>query len=161
MEFGENARLEKFREEICRCALNFGGFEGAKDMKRAQNLGDMLNRAAQWLRDRAIFLVYDDLWATNNNELGYVPELKKMLRDAPKSGLLISTHDRNITRAVSSFECAEPQGPIAREIPGTAAFGVDWQQIMPGWEAESEYVQILTVCAGLPLALGIAGSGVN
>ena len=32
---------------------------------------------------------------------------------------------------------------------------------MAGWEAESEYVEILTVCAGLPLALGIAGRGVN
>ena len=29
------------------------------------------------------------------------------------------------------------------------------------WEAESEYVEILTVCAGLPLALLIAGSDMN
>ena len=29
------------------------------------------------------------------------------------------------------------------------------------WNAELEYVGILGVCAGLPLALGIAGSGVN
>ena len=117
------------------------------------------------LRDRAILLVCDDFWATNDSELGYVSELKKMLRDAPKSGLLISTRDHTIAREVSSspvsFECGDPGGPSCRDILGRAAFGVDWKQIMSGWEAESQYVEILTVCAGLPLALGIERGGVN
>ena len=58
-----------------------------------------------------------------------------MLRDAPKSGLLIPTLDRTIAREILSSpvssECADPQGPSARDILGRAAFGVDWQQIMP------------------------------
>ena len=72
MEFGESATLQKVREEICRCVRNFGGFEAVKEMKKAQNLGDVVNRAAEWLRDRAILLVCDDLWATNDGKLGYV-----------------------------------------------------------------------------------------
>ena len=165
MEFGENATLQKVCEEICRCVRKFGGKEVVKLMRRATSLGEVVNYAAEWLEDRAVLLVCDDLWATDDNELGYLPELKKMLRDAPKSGLLISTRDRMIAHAVSSspvsFECVEPQGSRAREILGRAAFGVDWQQITSNWNAESEYVEILTVCAGLPLALGIAGSGLN
>ena len=167
MQFGQDATLQKVREEICRCVRNFGGKDAAKDMRCAPNLADVVNRAAEWLKCKAVLLVCDDLWATSDNELGYVRELKQMLRDAPKSGLLISTRDKIISQAVSSspvnFECVEPLGPKAREILGRAAFGVGWEQIISNWDAKSEleYVGILKACAGLPLALGIAGSGVR
>ena len=165
MQFGQDATLQKVREEICRCIRNFGGVEIAKDMESVANLGNVVNRAAEWLKCKAVLLVCDDLWATGDNELGYVPELKRLFRDAPKSGLLISTRDRTIALAVSSspvsFECVEPQGSKAREILGRTAFGVDWQDIVSNWDAESDYEEILDVCAGLPLALGIAGSGVH
>ena len=74
---------------------------------------------------------------------------------------------KKIARAMSSspvsFECVEAQGPKAREILGRAAFGDDWQQIISDWDekSESECVGILEVCAGLPLAHGIAGSSVH
>ena len=165
MQFGQDVTLQKMIEEIRRCVRNFGGVEEAKDMRSAANLEVVVNRAAEWLRDKAVLLVCDDLWTSVDNELGYVAELKNMLRDAPKSGLLISTRDRTIAQAVSSspvnFECVEPQGRKAREILGTAAFGPDWQQAVSDWDGGSEYVGILNVCAGLPLALGIAGSGVK
>ena len=60
-----------------------------------------------------------------------------------------------------SFEYAKPQGSKAREILGKTAFDDGWREIISHSNAESEYVEILNVCAGLPLALGIAGSGVN
>ena len=165
MQFGQDATLQNVREEMCRCVRNFGGVEVAKDMRSASNLGEVVSRAAEWLKGKKVLLVCDDLWPTDDSELGYVPELKKMLRDAPKSGLLISTRDRMIARAVSSspvsFECVEPQGSKAREVLIRAAFGADWQEIISDWDAELEYVQILTVYARLPLALGIAGSGVH
>ena len=165
MEFGQDAALQKVREEMCRCVRNFGGVEAAKDMGSAPTLGNVVNRAAEWLKGKAVLLVCDDLWATDDKELGYVLELKKMLREAPKSGLLISTRDRTIANAVSSspvsFECAQPEGPRARKILGKSAFGDSCEEIISNWNAESEYVEILRVCAGLPLALGIAGSGVK
>ena len=165
MQFGQNATLQKVRDEMYRCVRNFGGAEVAKDMKSAANLGGVVNRAVEWLKERRVLLVCDDLWATADNELGYVHELKRMLRDAPQSGLLISTRDRTIARAVASspvsFKCLQPCGPKAKEILSKAAFGLDWQQIIHGWGAELEYTGILGVCAGLPLALGIAGRGVN
>ena len=164
MQFGQDATLQKVREELCRCVRNFGGVE-AKDMGSTANLGNVVNRAAERLKSKVVLLVCDDLWPTNDNDLGYVSELKKMLRDAPKSGLLISTRDRTIAHAVSnspvSFECVEVQGPRARKILGKAAFGDNCEKTISNWDAESEFVEILRVCAGLPLALGIAGSSVK
>ena len=61
MEFGENATFQKVREEICRCVRNFGRFETVKEMKKAQNLGEVVNRAAEWLKGKAVLLVCDDL----------------------------------------------------------------------------------------------------
>ena len=165
MEFGQNATLQNVREEICRCVRNSGGKELAKEIRRASSLREVVCQTAGWLEDRAVLLVCDDLWATEHHQLGFVRELKQMLRLAPKSGLLISSRVRMILLAASSspvsFDCAEPQGSKAREILGRAAFGDDWRQITSNWNAELEYVEILKVCAGLPLALGIAGSCVK
>lgn len=44
------------REEIFRCVRNFGGVEGAKDMRSAANLGEVLNRAVSWLKGKAALL---------------------------------------------------------------------------------------------------------
>ena len=84
MQFGEIATLQKVREEICRCVRKFGGVQVPNAMRRAQNLGEVVNRAAEWLQDTPARLVCDDLWATDGNELGYVHELKIPLRGAPK-----------------------------------------------------------------------------
>ena len=153
MEFGQDATLQKVREEM------------VQEMRKASCLSDVVTKAAEWLEDRAVLLVCDNLWATDENELGYALLLKKMLRDALKSGFLISTRDRTIPHAVSvspvSSDCVEPEGPRARKILGKAAFGDNYEEIISNWDAEPEYVEILKICAGLPLAFGIAGSGVK
>ena len=59
------------------------------------------------------------------------------------------------------FECVEPEGQRARKILGKAAFADNYEEVISNLEAELEYVEILKVCAGLPLALGIAGSGLR
>ena len=116
MEFGHDATLQKVREEMCKCVQNFGGAEVAKEMNSAANLGEVMSRAAEWLRGKAVLLVCGDMWATADNELGYVAELRKVLRDAPISGLLISMRDRTIAEAVSRSpvrsECVEPEGVV-------------------------------------------------
>ena len=70
-----------------------------------------------------------------------------------------------IAHAVSgspmSFECVEPQGSNAKKILEKVAFDDDCEEIISNWDAESKYVKTLKVCAGLPLALGIAGSSVK
>ena len=98
------------------------------------NIGGLVKRAAEWLRDRAELLVCHDLRATKVNELRYVPELRKMFRDAPKSGLLISTRDRAIAGAASSspvnLQCVEQLGTRAKKILGKAAFGDNCEEII-------------------------------
>ena len=57
MEFGQDATLQKVREEMCNCVRNFAGVEDAKDMSSAANLGEVVGRAAEWLRGKAVLLV--------------------------------------------------------------------------------------------------------
>ena len=146
MDLGQDAIVQKVREEVCGCVRNFGGVTSAKNMESAANLGNVVIRAAEWLKDRRVLLVCDDLWGTVDNELGYVHEMKKMLRDAPESGLLISTRDRTIARAVASspvsFEALESHGSKAKEILRKAAFSVGWHQMTSDWDAEPEYKRI-------------------
>ena len=63
----------------------------AKEMKKAEGLDEVVSLAAEWLNGNSILLVCDDLWPISGSELGYVPKLKKLLRDAPRSALVIST----------------------------------------------------------------------
>ena len=60
-----------------------------------------------------------------------------------------------------NFEFVEMQGSKAREILVKAAFGHNCEEIISNWDAESQYVKIVKLCAGLPLALGITGSGIK
>ena len=60
MQFGQEATIQKVLEEMYRCVRNFGGVEMARDMRRAANLGGVVSRAAEWLKGKAVLLVYDD-----------------------------------------------------------------------------------------------------
>ena len=136
-----------------------------KDMGKAANLGGAVKRAGESSKGKIVLLVCDDLWPTSGYRMGYLRELKNLLRDALKSELMISTRDRTIVRQASkppvSFECVGPRGSKVRKILGVVAFGVDWQQITSNWGAELDYVGILDLCVGLPQALVIVGSGVH
>jgi len=125
----------------------------------------VVDRAAEWIKGHAILLVCDDLWATKSSELGYVHELWRLLRNAPQSRLLVSTRDRYIASKIAespvNFEALEARGKKAREILGKTAFGADWQPASDSAGYEEELKGILEFCAGLALALGIAGSGIR
>ena len=61
MEFGQYATMQKVHEEISRCVRKFGVLQVVKDMRKAENLGEMVNRAADWLDNRAVLFVCNDL----------------------------------------------------------------------------------------------------
>ena len=43
MLFGQDATLQKVREEMCRCVTKFGGKELVKEMRRASSFGNPVN----------------------------------------------------------------------------------------------------------------------
>ena len=46
-------------------------------MRRASSFRDGVAQVVEWLEDREVLQVCDNLWAAEDQELGYVPELKK------------------------------------------------------------------------------------
>ena len=60
-QFSQDAKLQKFRKDMCKCVQNFGVLEIAKEMRRASSLRDVANRAEEWLKGKAVLLVLDDL----------------------------------------------------------------------------------------------------
>lgn len=106
-----------------------------------------------------MLLICDDLWR-NKKEFGYVPDL--LLRDAPKIRLLISTCDRNFADGVVlsvKFTPLEAEGDKAREILLADVPSIGSQPLISDTAAEDGIRRILEICAGLPLALAIAGRG--
>eukprot|EP00171_Calliarthron_tuberculosum_P007051 IDg7051t1 len=156
LEFGQNATDGKVINEVKRCIENLGG-----KMEQANTVDQVVEVASRWLCGKSVLLVCDDLWPHDYNKKGYLPKIQEILRNAPKSALLISTRDRKIARRVGNpveFDCLEERGTKARNIFVKAAFSNTDPNLQ---DVSSEVEKILDWCAGLPLALSIAGSAVN
>lgn len=108
MEFGQESNDGKVFREVKHCVTKFGGNKMRKRIEEDGTLEGGVDYASEWLSSKAVLLVCDDLWPREHMALGYLPVLKKLLRDAPDSGLLISTRDWNIDQhlvTLSSLDC--------------------------------------------------------
>eukprot|EP00171_Calliarthron_tuberculosum_P001799 IDg1799t1 len=120
LEFGQDATDGKFIGEVKRCIENLGG-----KTEEAITVDQAVKVASRWLCDKSVLVVCDDLWPHDDSEKGYLPKMQDILRNAPKSALLISTRDRKIARRVGKsveFDCLEQRGTKARDIFMKAAF---------------------------------------
>ena len=132
-------------------------------MNEAESLAKAIEMASDWVRGRTVLVVHDGLWPSEGRTLGYLPQIEKLLRNAPKSALLMSTRDRNIARHLDGdavdFESLGVYEAKARSILLKAASRD--ANVPELSEVENEVNEILDKCAGLPLALSKAASGVN
>ncbi len=108
-----------------------------------------------------MLFVCDDLRRSPRSEFGYLPLFKRLLRDAPRSKLLVSTRDQRIAEEVSmnyeTFGTLSRHGSCARNLFGQIAFGEEYVEMLNRCDVLGYLETILNVCAGLQLALCISG----
>ena len=160
-ELGQDANDSNVRNQLEQCVFNFGGVKVVAKMEKEPTLDEVVKHAARWLRETAVLFVCDDLWGSPTSSFGYLPLLKRLLRNAPGSKLLISTRDQRIAEEVSmsyeTFGTLPPQGQSARNLLGQITFGAEHTERLKRTDIR-EYVEtILKVCTGLQLALCMAG----
>ncbi len=161
LEFGQNAKDINVQRQLERCIGNFGGESVVAKMEEQSSLEGVIHQAARWIRMKEVLFVCDDLWRSPTREYGYLPLLKRLLVDAPRSKLLVSTRDQKIAEEVSTscvtFGTLPPHGLRARNILGKHAFGEMPIDTLERPDIRGYVEKILNVCAGLQLALCIAG----
>ncbi len=94
LEFGQNAKDINVQRQLERCIGNFGGVSVAAKMEEQSSLECVIHQASRWLREKEVLFVCYDLWRSPTSEYGYLPLLKRLLVDAPRSKLLVSTRDQ-------------------------------------------------------------------
>ncbi len=161
LEFGQNAKDSDVQDQLERCIYNSGGTSIVMKMEEQSSLKGAIKQAAMWLCEKEMLFVCDDLWQSAASDFGYLPLLKRLLRDAPRSKLLVSTRDKRIAEEVSmnyeTFGILPSHGPSARSLLGQIAFGDEHIEIMNIPDVQGDVGAILKVCAGLQLALCMAG----
>ena len=161
LEFGQDAKDSDVQDQLERCVENFGGMGILAKMEKQSSLKGVVSQAARWLRQKIVLLVCDDLWLSSASDFGYLPLLKQLLRYAPRGKLLISTRDKRIAEEVSmsyeTFGTLPSHGPSARNLLGQMAFGEEHYELLKRPDVQNYFETILKVCAGLQLALCMAG----
>ena len=161
LEFTQNAKDCDIQHQLERCIENFGGVSVATKMEGQSSLEGAVNHAAGWLRAKATLFVCDDMWGTTGSEFGHLRLLKRLLRFAPRSKLLISTRDKRIAEEVSmnyeTFGTLPSHGPSARNLLCRIAFGDEHAKTLNRPDVLGDFETILNVCSGLQLALCMAG----
>ncbi len=161
LEFGQNATDRNVQQQLERCIRQFGGLSTADKIEEQSTLAGTAKQAANWLGKKEILLVCDDLWGSPTSKFGYLSLLRQLVRDSPDSRLLVSTRDLKIAKEVSSdFETFGPllsEKERARNLLCQVAFGKGHNEKLKELDIEGYVTSILNICAGLQLALCMAG----
>ncbi len=83
--FGQDTKDSDVQQQLERWVRNFGGMTTLVEMRKQSSLTGVVNQAASWLRKKVILFVCDDLFRSPSCEFGYLPLLKVLLEDAPRS----------------------------------------------------------------------------
>ena len=161
LEFGQDTKDGNVQQQLERCIRKFGGTTTLVEMKKQLSLKGVVEQAASWLHKKAILFVCDDLWRSPGCEFGYLPLLKGLLEDAPRSKLLVSTRNQRIAEELSTncetFNTLISDRPRARNLLGHITFGGEQIEILERPDIQDHIEVILNVCAGLQIALCMAG----
>ncbi len=104
------------------------------------------------------------MWPVSEDDSGYLQILKKFLACAPRSFILASTRCKKFARRFPSHQeinVLEPRHSRAYDILGTAAFGERYKKVVHDNRLQKKFDKIVDICAGLPLALSIAGNSIR
>lgn len=105
-----------------------------------------------------MFLV-DDVWPSAARCEGYLPDIQGILSGSPNSRIAISTRSRDIAAKIGSyvdFGARDPQRPVSLTIFMSHAV----PSTRTGDQECGHVRDIIDLCAGLPIALAVAGTGV-
>lgn len=157
IKLGKDANKITLREGIMNIVELTGGRNLANRLRDMTELGKVVERAAQWFERRSCLFLLDDVWKVNQIDSAALLTLAGLVKGS--SRLVYTTRDKGLSihreRSVA-FHCKD--WLLSRQMLITHSFN---RNIDISDANEEAIHNILTVCAGHPLAIGIAGSSVR
>jgi NB-ARC domain len=165
VSIGQDVTDEGIVRQVSDIVKAAGGKLAAPEIFLCNTAAEATRKAALWFAGRRCLFLCDDLWASSARASGFVADLNELVRHGDASCLLISTRHKEIASYASSvpvvFKAREPRSQEAIDMLRKHA-GMDRAALRGMDETGSlELEYVLDKCAGLPLALAIAGQSIG
>lgn len=160
MSIGASATVGHVTTELWKMMRVTGATTSAAAVKSSKSLADAIAIATEWLREKRILFLIDDIWPTSTSPEGYLPDLRELLKESPESRMVVSTRSRQIAGKDGSHVDFG-----ARNSCGQTALAMFLAHALPDTAPCARLLQsarsVLLLCAGLLIALAVAGAAVN
>lgn len=165
LSFGKDASCQSAIEQVALAIANANGSALAQQVREIRKIDQAMAKAGTWFKDRRCLFLCDDLWSNEVSSTGYAAELKELVEGGDGSCMVFSTRDHKIVTLVQPEHKVEltplvPDGSRSKCILCRhAGFGEEEIQ-QSSVDVGNSFKDVLLKCAGLPLALAVAGSAV-
>ncbi|CDF37855.1 NB-ARC protein [Chondrus crispus] len=161
---GQDAREAELKQRLCNAVRISGGHEKADKLSNLAELDEVLAGVQAWFAGRRCLFIFDDVWSRNNNDERILFKLSSLARTAlqngePASRVLYSTRDPTLIDLGEQVKFEAREGRNAYDMLIHAS-GASRGEVEDPISREA-FGEILDKCAGLPLALNVAGVTVS
>lgn len=161
---GKAAKTQVIVNQLARIVALSGGKEHAVKVSNNDLLEGALDLVIEWFKGKTALFIFDDIWETTTSAVGYLSQLKAVLRCSPSTHLAISTRSQNIARFAGKkimFRPLQEKGETAKAILFQYS-GVNQSSFdMFSTEAKAVCDEILKKCGGVRLTIAVAGSSIR
>ncbi|CDF38850.1 WD40-repeat containing protein [Chondrus crispus] len=165
MSLGKDANVGRLIEQLCMAIKASGGKQVAAEMREQSELSRVLTEMRAWFNTRVCLFIIDDVWAVNGIDACILQKLSTLAAATgdirERSRLLYSTRDPELKQVGKrvTFEPREREGSDSVHMLMLASGANPEEANDP--RCKEAVSKILKLCAGLPLALNVAGTGVR
>ncbi|CDF38251.1 NB-ARC protein [Chondrus crispus] len=165
MSLGKDASVGRLIEQLCIAVEASGGNQASAKMREQTELSRVLTKMRAWFNTRVCLFIIDDVWAVNDIDACILQKLSILADTAgdirERSRLLYSTRDSELKQVGKrvTFEPREREGSDSVHMLMLASGANPEEANDP--RCKKAVSEILKLCAGLPLALNLAGTGVR
>ncbi|CDF33320.1 WD40-repeat containing protein [Chondrus crispus] len=161
---GKDAREAELKQRLCDVVRISGGREQGDKLSNLADLDGVLTGVKSWFSDHQCLFIFDDIWSRNNNDEKILLKLSSLASTAvrngqPASKVLYSTRDPTLSHLGEQVKFEPREGPDAYDILIHTS-GASRGEVENPISREA-FREILDMCAGLPLALNVAGASVK
>jgi hypothetical protein len=164
ISLGQDVKDEGIVSQVADVVKASGGKLLSSNIRLCQTAAEATRKAGPWFARRRCLFICDDLWSSATRKSGFIADLNEFARLCDASCFLFSTRDKDIASHASSdpvaFKAREPRGQEATEMFRKHAKMKETVLQGMGETGDVALAYLLDMCAGLPLALTIAGRSI-
>lgn len=119
LSLGADATVESITRGLYKIMKLTGATTSADAVRNQTDLTAAIEDAALWFFGKCNLFLLDDVWRTNSNANGFLPELRNILEGSPDSRLVLATRNVLIGSSVGShvdFDARDPLGPTSTSM---------------------------------------------